>query len=220
MKPEIDIIIPQDEQMTMPGEQWFSGKRVLELGNKKNSAGLYRKWYNAAMVYDYRCVDWNGEDGALRVDMGRALDPDCDLIGTADIVTNFGFSEHVFTNQEQCWRNIFAMASKMGCFLSVVLPYPGYWEHHGVYQPTPGWLQAIMVQNGFALHTATVNDNRRRWVTCTGGERVDPYNPDEFVWPDPTFEPMKEHTCPLGKGLYITKPLRRNTKSERNCGVE
>jgi hypothetical protein len=32
--------IPEDELWTMPDPEWFQGKSVLELGNKKNQSGL------------------------------------------------------------------------------------------------------------------------------------------------------------------------------------
>lgn len=212
--------IPKDELWTLPDAAWFKGKNVLELGNKKNTSGLYRDWYvsNGAT---YQCLDWNGEDGARSIDMGKTIDnPGTrDLIGWADIVTNFGFTEHVFTDQIQCWVNVLALASKPGCILSMVLPLPKHWEHHGVYQPTVGWLMAFVKSNGFDLNLATVNDNRRRHVTCTTGMRVEKYDSDKFVYPDPTYEAVKPHVNPFGKGLYITNPRRRVNKAEKACGV-
>ncbi len=214
--------IPKDELWTMPDPEsgWFEGKRVLELGNKKNTSGLYRDWYvsNGA---EYVCLDWNAQDGAIKVDFGIPIEGSWpEAIGWADIVTNFGFTEHVFTDQRRAWRNLFALASKPGCILSMVLPYPGHWDHHGVYQPTGGWLQAIMKANGFDMFMCTVNDNRNRWVHCIGGELKKEWNPEEFVFPDMKYEAVKPHVNPFGKGIYITPPARRVNKAEKACGVK
>jgi len=213
--------IPKDELWTMPPPEWFAGKRVLELGNKKNQSGLYRDWYvsNGA---EYLCLDWNGEDGAIVADMGvhhhaeKNIRP---LIGWADIVTNFGFTEHVFTDQRQCWENVLALAAKPGCMLSIVQPYPTHWDHHGVFQPTPGWLMSLVRANGFEMFLATVNEDRKRWVTCIGAQRVEPFDPATFVYPDPHYQPVTPHTCPMGKGIYITPPGKRVNAAEKNCGV-
>jgi hypothetical protein len=214
--------IPEDELWTMPDPEWFQGKSVLELGNKKNQSGLYRDWYvsNGA---EYQCLDWNGEDGAIPVDMGKPLDdwigPETDVLQWADIVTNFGFTEHVFTNQEQAWRNVLALASSPECHLSVVLPFPTHWDHHGVYQPTPGWLEEFVEGNGFKMNTFIVNDNRRRWVTCIGATRIAAYDPDDFFYPDTKYKGGRSYTNPHGKGIYITPPGKRVNKQEKSCGV-
>lgn len=211
--------IPKDELWTMPIPEWFEGKNVLELGNKKNQSGTYRDWY-VANGAEYVCTDWNAQDGAVPFDFGKNVEKEWpEIIGWADIVTNFGFTEHVFTNQRNAWFNLFAMASKPGCIVSIVLPCPGHWDHHGVYQPTNGWLQAILKANGFDMFMATVNDNRRRHVHCFGATRKREWNPEEFVYPDTKYEAVKAHVNPFGKGIYITPPRRRVNVAERNCGI-
>lgn len=210
-------IIPEDERWTLPGPEWFNKMRVCELGNKKNQNGLYRTWYQANGA-EYLCLDWNGEDGAKSFDFGKPIPDEYSyLIGWADVVTNFGFTEHVFTNQEQAWRNVLALASFPGAILSLVLPYPTHWDHHGVYQPTMGWLMALLRANGFVEFFSATNTDRKRWVNCIGALRKES---PEFVWPDPTYEPVKAHTCPLGKGIYITPPTKRVNVQEKNCGVK
>lgn len=204
-------IIPKDELWTMPEPDWFKGKRVLELGNKKNTSGCYRDWY-VAQGAEYVCTDWNAQDGAVPFDFGKNVETEWpEIIGWADIVTNFGFTEHVFTDQIQAWFNVFAMASKPGCHLSIVLPYPTHWNHHGVYQPTMHWLNQAMEANGFELETIIINEDRKRWVNCIGAQRIYQWNPNEFVYPDPTYTG--------GKGVYITPPKRRVNPAEKACGV-
>jgi hypothetical protein len=213
---QLTDIIPKDEALTMPPEEWFAGKRVLELGNKKNANGLYRDAYvsNGAT---YTCVDWNGQDGAVAVDMGKDFGVNGSLVGKADLVTNFGFTEHVFTDQVQCWYNVLAMASKAGCWVSSVTPYPGHWDHHGVYQPTPRWIMDFLEKNGFAVRTHWTNVDRRRWVICVAAIRVEEWHPDVFVYPDPTYRTATDQVL---NGIYITPPGKRVNRAERECGVK
>jgi hypothetical protein len=217
IKSSMKEIIPEDELWTLPprGEWW--GANVVELGNKKNANGLYREEYEA-LGARYQCLDWNGQDGAISFDFGKPIpDEYSHLVGFADIVTNFGFTEHVYTNQEQAWKNVLSLAAQPNAILSIVLPYPTHWDHHGVYQPTMGWLLALLRANGFVEFFCATNTNRKRWVNCIGALRKES---PEFVWPDVTYEPVKEHTCPWGKGIYITPPTKRVNVQEKNCGVK
>ena len=201
--------IPVDELTAMPPPHWFKDKIVYELGNKKNTSGVYRDWYvsNGAR---YFCFDWNGEDGATVLDFGEKLPSQFehigvpfDYVGRADLVTNFGFIEHVFTDQIQAWVNLLDMASKVGCYVANVQPLPGHWEHHGVYQPSINWLSEFFERNGFELVRNYVNENRRRHVSVVCAVRRT--SPD-FHWPE---EP-----------LHITNPARRVNKAEKACGVK
>jgi hypothetical protein len=213
-------IIPQDELNTLPPREWFKGKSVVELGNKKNQNGLYRDWYKEHGA-QYVCLDWNAEDGALPLDMGKDIQEDAiaaHLIGHGDILTNFGFTEHVYTNQKQCWKNVLLLASRTESYVSLVLPYPGQWEHHGVYQPTLDWLIEFFTSNGFEILVARVNKDRRRWVNCIKAKRVDPFLTIKFFYPETKYVPPSDG-IPYGKGIYITAPSRRVNPGEKNCGV-
>lgn len=196
-------IIPEDEQWALPPPEWFKGQLVYELGNKKNTNGLYQTQYRKWGAR-YQCFDWNALDGAINLDFGERIPAEYE--GVADIVTNFGFTEHVFTDQIQCWENVARMSSKVGCYLAIVLPTPGHWEHHGVYQPPLRWLQSWMFVNGYKTHTCTINDNRRRHVNVVGAQRVSPFDPEQYHTPDM-------------KLMHITKPSSRVNIHEKNCGV-
>lgn len=200
-------IIPEDELWALPPLDTMAGKKIIELGNKKNANGLYRTQYESFGL-DYTCVDWNEQDGAINVDFGVKI-PDC-FESSADIVTNFGFTEHVYTDQIQCWENVARLSSKVGCYLAIVLPYPGHWEHHGVYQPKMEWLLEWCGMNGYDVHTSTTNDNRRRWVNVVGAQRSKPFNFDDkgSLYHTPSFDLM-----------HITKPHLRVNIKERNCGI-
>ena len=196
-------IIPEDELWALPPLDTMAGKKIIELGNKKNTNGLYRTQYESFGL-EYTCVDWNELDGAINIDFGVRIPEEYE--GVADIVTNFGFTEHVYTDQIQCWENVARLSSKVGCYLAIVLPYPGHWEHHGVYQPRTDWLTEWHMKNGYAMHTCTINQDRRRWVSVVGSQRMGPFDPGTYH--TPSFDMM-----------HITKPQHRVNLKEKNCGI-
>ena len=208
--------IPEDELWTLPDPSWFEGKLVYELGNKKNKSGLYRDWY-VANGAEYVCFDWNEQDGAIAGDFGQIIPQKWQ--GKADLVTNFGFTEHVYTDQKQAWWNLLQMAGKDGAILSIVLPYPTHWDHHGVYQPTPRWLYEFLGENGFKTHLFTVNDTRKRWTICAMAERMKAFNEGGVFYPSERYKPVNPHSNRLGSGVYITPPQKRVNPAEKNCGV-
>lgn len=206
------VEIPTDELMAMPydmdkGELHLrKGELVIELGNKKNRTGLYREFYEHHGLR-YVCLDWNGQDGAISFDMGKPL-PDnvLEIILNNDIamVTNFGFMEHVYTDQVQAWQNVSVMCPPE-TWLAMSMPTPGYWEHHGVYQPTMKWYAEWLDKNGFCVHTFSEVERvaRKRHMNVVGATREDsvPYHhPDMHL-------------------VHITPVNQRRNPAERNCGV-
>ena len=135
-------------------------RRVVELGNKKNTTGVYRDWYERRGL-EYVSIDWNGEDGALPLDMRLPISCD-DIGGVGDIVTNFGFSEHV-AEQEACWRNIHGFVGKRLC---CVTPEPGFWRSHGIpsgfpgiWYPSSDWYRDFADLNGYVMEDIWVDSH-------------------------------------------------------------
>lgn len=150
------MIIPQDELDTLPD---VKDKTVLDLGNKKNKHGLYRTQYLQMGVRSYDCIDWNGQDGAEVLDLRKPLP---EPVLRRNIVTNFGFSEHV-TVQAPLWQNILRL---VGDHLVCVTPKPGHWDAHGYWQPDLAWYDELARGNGFAVEVGRINTNRRRHTVC------------------------------------------------------
>ena len=199
-------VIPDDEFKTFPTVNWKE-TFVVELGNKRNSNGTYRKWYEDQGAY-YECVDWNGLDGAHEINMGSALnEPYWEW--SPNIVTNFGFTEHVCHDrsaQEQCWFNIHRWLRKEGTTFCFVMPFPTHWDHHGVYQPTFEWYEEFAQLNGSKLEELLVNHNRPRFTICRRLIR--------------TAVDHKIFKMPSTDLVYITPPRKRVNKDERECGIE
>jgi SAM-dependent methyltransferase len=174
------LILPKDELATL----------VLELGNKQNRSGLYRDWY-LEQGCQYTSVDWNGRDGAVAWDMRYSLNVKTDLGQEPfDLVTNFGFTEHV-TEQEPVWRNIHD-AVKVGGAVVCCLPFPylGYekrnpnWERHGYWHPTIKWMEALSQANRYEVSFICAWSTRVRPTLISRWYKV---RQDPFVWVD---EPM------------------------------
>jgi hypothetical protein len=136
---------------------------VLELGNKRNSTGLYRDWYMDQGL-DYVCLDWNGLDGAVPLDMQYSIEPDEIMNGMErgfDVVTNFGFTEHV-EDQEACWRNVHGFVGVRG-WLAICMPMMPDWKGHGLWMPTVDWYFKFAELNGYKIGLR-VWDRKRRTI--------------------------------------------------------
>ena len=203
-------IIPTDELWALPsmrdGDWFHSNQLLVELGNKKNAKGLYRTQYEAAGLR-YACIDWNAEDGAVALDFGIPLPEE--WFGIANLVTNFGFTEHVFTDQFQAWDNLARLSSKIGCWLGIVLPSPGHWPRHGVFQPREAFIRRWLISNGYNIHLGMTNVDRKRHVSVFRARRAEVYKGPQWQ-----FDPMDS------KWFHITRPKDRQLIEERNCGVE
>lgn len=180
----VNIPIDELEAMPLEGEKLIldQGSLVVELGNKKNGSGLYREFYESQGMR-YVCLDWNGLDGAISFDFGKPIPTEVSAVTSdAALVTNFGFVEHVYTDQVQAWKNVNQLCGNIGCYLAMVMPTPGYWEHHGVYQPTLDWYREWLVGNGFEILTLRENSDRERYTYVIAGQRV--IKRDEYYHPE------------------------------------
>ena len=106
-------------------------------------------------------IDTNGLDGALPLDLRK---PICVCLGTFDMVTNFGTTEHVSVNdykgQVACWKNIL-MAMHVGSVLVSVTPKPGAqkWARHGRWYPTLQFFDELAEKNGLQVERGYTDTN-------------------------------------------------------------
>lgn len=208
---EVDMTdLPPDEIKALGHIE--PGANICELGNKKNVTGLYRDWYER-IGCQYVCVDWNGEDGAVPLDMRYNVIPQ-DVLDFLELdldhplrraqhgfdhVTNLGFTEHV-TDQEAVWRNIHNLVKKGGV-VSCCLPFPfsnfklarPNWEEHGFWQPTIKWMELLANENDYRVHFISVWRNRVRPTLISRWWKI--YD-KPFVWID---EPMHRTKLKMGQ---------------------
>jgi hypothetical protein len=129
---------------------------MLELGNKKTGTGIVYKQVFESMGIRHVSVDWNEEDGALKLDLAAPLD-----LGRFDMVTNFGTSEHV-DRQEPVWRNMVEACERV---LISSTPLPGDWPRHGMFYPTVRFYEQLAARNAFAIeHLQVVASSPRRLI--------------------------------------------------------
>jgi hypothetical protein len=121
------------------------GSSMLELGGKQDAGRVYKPWFES-LGFRHVSVDINGEYGALPLDLTKPLN-----IGTFDMVTNIGTSEHVsednYDGQIECWRNI-VDAMHIGSVLICDTPKPGFWRVHGTWYPFPNFYRELARLNG------------------------------------------------------------------------
>lgn len=128
---------------------------MLELGNKRNVSLTYKRFFES-QGYRHVSVDWNGQDGALKRDLRQPLN-----LGTFDMVTNIGTTEHV-EGQAGVWRNI-CEAMHVGSVLLTGTPYPGDWWWHGIWYPTEAFIEELAELNGLGVERLYVaGDEPRR----------------------------------------------------------
>lgn len=134
---------PDEWELLQP----LDAETMLELGGKWCSqAGVTYKSVFEDMGIQHISVDWNGEHGALALDLRKPLD-----LGHFDVVTNFGCSEHV-DRQDGFWANVHR-AVKVGGLYVGQTPYPDgqSWQWHGDYYVTEKFYEEFARLNGWKI---------------------------------------------------------------------
>lgn len=128
----------------------LEGCRMLELGNQimRGSAlphkGPAKVFFTGLGVF-HTSVDKNGKDGSLILDLRKPIN-----LGTFDVVTNFGTTEHV-TDQWPVFSNIHNACRIGGLMVHVV---PGGVHHgkpHGLWGYEEEFFKALVKKCGYKL---------------------------------------------------------------------
>ena len=136
----------------------LDGVKVVELGDQRFYLPEPFKHMGIEMTFlknffDYYGVhhtslDWHGENGALKVDFRLQIPPA--LIEHFDILTNFGFTEHV-NSQFMAWSNIndlIKVGGKIICELPGQANFPG---HHEFPYYTLDFFQSLALKCGYEI---------------------------------------------------------------------
>ena len=212
-------ITAQDFPILQQAIEASPGPRMCELGAQYLQVdGVFRgvaKKYLAEHGVDHTSFDINGLHGSLVVDLCKPI-TDAAYVGTFDIVTNFGTSEHV-VEQYTCFSNIHALCKPGGIMMHSVPP-PGHWPGHGRFYYPLEFFDGLAQANGYeVLH---------REITAGLGNGIDPLAVVTLRKAgDPPFMdrdafaalPVEEDTENELVGNYIGRPpplqrLWKNTK--------
>lgn len=131
--------------------QPLHGETMLELGGKIN-AGLTYKAFFESKGFRHVSVDWNGEHGALNLDLRRELSlADLGAEQPFDMVCNIGTTEHV-SEQYGVWENIHRLTAVGGVLVSVTPYHDGAsWWWHGEHYPTEQFFESFAYHNGWEI---------------------------------------------------------------------
>lgn len=173
--------IPRDEREYLPRFQ-MDAMRMLELGNKRNEHGTYKAWFESIGI-QHTSVDWNGQDGALPLDLRRPLG-----LGQFDMVTNIGTTEHV-SDQAAVWNNIHQACRPYGYIVSIT-PMPGDWWWHGEWYPWPAFFSLFADLNGYRILKQGIgrqHPNRNVCVLLWKNEHRDEFTmpPEHYLYRNP-----------------------------------
>ena len=123
------------------------GWTMCELGGKWCSqAGVTYKSVFEGLGYAHTSIDWNGEHGALKLDLRKPLE-----LGQFSMVSNLGTSEHV-DDQTGVWANIHNLTEPDGVYCGLT-PYPDgrNWWWHGEWYVEPKFYEEFAAMNGWKV---------------------------------------------------------------------
>lgn len=154
------------------------GMSVVELGSQQDHTmprkPYMNKWFDIWEA-SYACIDLNGENDAMKLNLGelQLLDRSYNL------VTNIGTFEHVagpdgkfsWDASYRCWLNMFA-AAYLGGVIYSESPQTGSWPGHGVAYLTTEFIYQICENADLeildiGLHPACHNTKNGWNVWCT-----------------------------------------------------
>lgn len=128
----------------------IEGKVMIELGNQimnleDNQGESAKDFFTRKYGIVHTSIDQNGKDGALAHDLSKPVD-----IGfKADIVTDFGTSEHV-TDLYQCLCNVFNFCKAEGNIIHKN-PKTGNFPNHGFHYFTVEFWQQYAELTGLKI---------------------------------------------------------------------
>lgn len=129
------------------------GIRMCELGNQSyelpDGKSITAKEFFTSNGVDHVSMDWNGKDGALKLDFNKPITHP-GLENSFDMITNIGMTEHV-ENQYECYKNIHKFCKVGGCFIHMV-PIFYYWaDKNNLYFYYPSFFRTLSIVQSYSL---------------------------------------------------------------------
>lgn len=203
-----DLLLRALTALEMP----LPGIKMAEFGNQRvkfEPESGARRLQAAKPFFEFFGVrhvsfDTNGRSGALAWDLAQPIDPvqlrqRCGIgLGEFDLVTNFGTSEHVETNQQQVFWNADALCRTGGLMVHAV-PRLDSCRKHGVWKYSAEWFRELAERQHYRIVHLAEWDKTEHW----GAHRIAP-GTELYVmailrktWnPQPEFFPAVWHRDP------------------------
>lgn len=173
--------IPEQEYKILPEN--LEGLHVLELGNKGNENGLYKDDYLAAGVASYHCVDINGKDGAIPVDLRSesAADQIREATGmkSFDLITNFGMSEHIPVQRTfyKCVHELSDIGTRIVHWTPLARKFKGHGYQGSIWHAETNFFDTLSFHNKYFIEKKVeIYEKRILNTRLRIDEKVD------FVW--------------------------------------
>lgn len=150
-------------------------KSVLELGSQnfyQNYEGLKYgeyadKYYNVKGIEKYTCIDINGKNNALVLDLSK----ETRLLEKYDLVTDFGTSEHISSSFDVeplywCWKTKFDSCKNI---IVGSNPASNNWPKHGAYYYTLDFINTLSQLTGMKI---ILNEEKYAMNNTTDGKEI------------------------------------------------
>lgn len=155
----------------------FRGMRMLELGNQRIARRAFigartGKAYYTNLGVEHTSLDFNGKDGAVKLDLSVAIDKP-EWRGHFDIVSNAGTTEHVEPHAAQytCFANLHDWLKPGGIFVHIVPAVEGLattdrWDKHCNNYYSAAFFEMLARENDYALVASRVINHLRVACLC------------------------------------------------------
>ena len=195
-----------------------NAKTMLEFGSQNTyfdsePMGVAKDYYTK-QGFDHYSLDANGEYGSEVVD----LSTDLGLLAQADIVTDFGTSEHVL-NYYNCWLNKHN-GCKIGGLIISENPKVGNWPNHGLHYLTKEFYTELSKVAGYEIielgeHPAMGNITDGWNVYCVLRKVSDKFPAAETFYRLPFESTIKVERIPVDDEQPETAPKKRGRPSKK-----
>lgn len=131
------------------GIESYRGLKLCEYGNLTIEHPKFKtskQYFENEGAY-HVSIDWNGRDGALKLDLSKPISG----IGEPfDMVTNCGVTEHVKESQYHAFKNMHDLVRPGGILYDSV-PKTGHWKGHCYWRYNTFFFEALANANGYKI---------------------------------------------------------------------
>uniref|UniRef100_A0A6M3JUE0 Putative methyltransferase n=1 Tax=viral metagenome TaxID=1070528 RepID=A0A6M3JUE0_9ZZZZ len=182
----------------------YEGLRLCELGNQfirpkgrlpehvtryYSGASFKGKRYFEHLGFDTVCIDINGKDESLPLDLTKPIARD-DLLDSFDVVVNAGTTEHI-PDQYWTWWNIHNLCRTGGVVINILSLDDGSWFDHAYINYSPEFFGFLAQGNGYSVVDRRITDlkygaafrKESIFITLRKEKDVPFVEEKDFAWP-------------------------------------